>query len=143
VYGPPPYGGPQYGSPQFGPPRKKTNAPLVASLVVGVLVLAGLGVALLLGLRAADGSAADVGTAADASSSGGIPPSVQRPTDLGNDPAMDRLAEECHGGDMQSCDDLFRESPIGSDYETYGGTCAGRQPVDDARTVYCTDAFPG
>jgi hypothetical protein len=32
---------------------------------------------------------------------------------------------------------------VDSQYETYGGTCAGRQPVSNSDTVYCIDAFPG
>jgi hypothetical protein len=41
---------------------------------------------------------------------------------------------------MQSCDDLFDQSDAGSDYETYGDTCAGRQPP--GTFIYCTDTFP-
>jgi hypothetical protein len=44
---------------------------------------------------------------------------------------------------MQACDNLYNESEIDSAYETYGGTCAGRQPISASDTVYCTDAFPG
>ena len=42
---------------------------------------------------------------------------------------------------MQSCDDLFDGSEAGSDYETYGDTCAGRQPAGTRQ--YCTITFPG
>jgi hypothetical protein len=44
---------------------------------------------------------------------------------------------------MDACDTLYDESDIGSDYETYGGTCAGRQPASNSDVVYCTEAFPG
>jgi hypothetical protein len=43
---------------------------------------------------------------------------------------------------MEACDILFRESESDSPYELYGGTCAGRQPIAAATTVFCTDAFP-
>jgi hypothetical protein len=44
---------------------------------------------------------------------------------------------------MDACDTLYNESQADSTYETYGGTCAGRQPVGNSDVVYCTDAFPG
>ena len=46
---------------------------------------------------------------------------------------LDRLAEECDAGDFESCDDLYRESPLGSDYEYFGGTCGGRVDYDENR----------
>jgi hypothetical protein len=53
-------------------------------------------------------------------------PEPERPGDLGNDSLLDRLAEECFDGDPSSCDELFRDSPPGSDYEKYGSTCGER-----------------
>ena len=96
---------------------------VLALVVAGALLLAGL-VALLLLLGQRTGTA------------------TEPPTGLGDDPVLDRLAQECFDGDMQACDHLYRNSPRGSDYQIYGGTCAGRQPEARARTVYCTDAFP-
>ncbi len=55
---------------------------------------------------------------------------------------MHRYAQDCYEGDMAACDSLFLESDVDSEYEEYGGTCAGRQPESDASTVYRTDAFP-
>jgi hypothetical protein len=57
----------------------------------------------------------------------GIPPATQQPTLLGDDPALNALAQSCFAGDMQACDDLFDLAPIGSAYMDYGDTCAGRQ----------------
>ncbi|MFN2345594.1 MAG: hypothetical protein ABR616_07750 [Dermatophilaceae bacterium] len=37
----------------------------------------------------------------------------------GSDPALDRLQDDCAAGDMDACDDLFWESPYGSDYEAF------------------------
>lgn len=68
-----------------------------------------------------------------------VPPAAAEPDDLGTDLRLDRLAEECFDGEMQSCDDLYRDAPGDSDYETYGDTCAGRQPANTRR--FCTDVF--
>ncbi len=68
-----------------------------------------------------------------------IPPPTQEPDGLGTDAALDELAQECFGADMQSCDDLYERAPAGSDYEAYGDTCAGRQPEHTRR--YCSDVF--
>jgi hypothetical protein len=53
-------------------------------------------------------------------------PDPERPVDLGDDPLLDRLADECFDGDISSCDDLYRESFLGSEYEKYGATCGER-----------------
>jgi hypothetical protein len=71
----------------------------------------------------------------------GIPPATESPDSLGDDPTMDALAESCYAGGMQACDDLYRDSPLGSAYETYGDTCAGRQPSGSGQ--YCVDVFGG
>ena len=65
------------------------------------------------------------------------------PDGLGDDPVLNQYAQSCYDGDMQACDDLYNESEVDSVYETYGGTCAGRQPTSDSDVVYCVDAFPG
>ena len=44
----------------------------------------------------------------------------------GDDPALDRMWDACEGGEMQACDDLFFESPVGSDYEAFGNSCGRR-----------------
>ncbi len=71
---------------------------------------------------------------------GEIPPPGQEPVGLGNDPELDRLAQECYDGDMESCDDLYGQSEFGSEYEAYGDTCAGRQETDT--NLLCVVAFP-
>jgi hypothetical protein len=45
--------------------------------------------------------------------------------DLGAD--LDALHDLCEEGDMGACDELYFESPIGSDEEEFGSTCGGRQ----------------
>ena len=67
------------------------------------------------------------------------PAPSQQPTGLGTDGAMDLLASACFNGTMQACDDLYVQSPDGSAYQTYGDTCAGRQPAGTGR--YCTTVF--
>jgi hypothetical protein len=67
------------------------------------------------------------------------PAPTQQPTGLGTDAAMDVLATTCFNGTMQACDDLYSRSPAGSAYETFGDTCAGRQPAATGR--HCTDVF--
>lgn len=169
-YGQPQYGQPAapWGAP--GAPRgqqpKRSNNTLIALIIAGVVVLAAIGVALFLVFGrdattnaassattgATDGAAATTAdrTSSRASSSSsapdgasGIPPAGDTPIGLGDDPVLDRYAQSCYDGDMNACDSLYNESEFGSDYETYGGTCAGRQPVTNSDVVYCTDAFPG
>jgi hypothetical protein len=68
-----------------------------------------------------------------------IPAPTQQPTGLGTDARMDLLAIACFNGTMQACDDLHDESPVGSAYENFADTCAGRRPAGTGR--YCTDVF--
>ena len=44
----------------------------------------------------------------------------------GDDAALDALWDSCAAGDGQACDDLYFESPLGSDYERFGDTCGDR-----------------
>ena len=53
-------------------------------------------------------------------------PDPQPPPDLGEDAALDRLAQECAAGQFSSCDTLFFTSPPDSNYEAYGDSCGGR-----------------
>jgi hypothetical protein len=109
------------------PPKRSRN--LVVGLVVGgVVLIVAAAIALVVVLRDSDP---------------GIPAASSEPAGLGDDARLDDLAEDCYEGEMEACDDLYRESPRSSAYELYGGTCAGRQPNADANQVYCVDAFPG
>ncbi|MGI8528729.1 MAG: hypothetical protein ACR2KO_04550, partial [Geodermatophilaceae bacterium] len=53
-----------------------------------------------------------------------------------DDPALDKLAQECFEGVMDSCDSLFFESEIDSAYETYAETCGGR--IEVGEYVFCS-----
>ena len=44
----------------------------------------------------------------------------------GDDPALDALWDACDEGDVDACDELYWQSPIGSEYEAFGMGCAGR-----------------
>jgi hypothetical protein len=46
--------------------------------------------------------------------------------DGGDEPDLDALIEACEGGDMASCDDLWLNTPVGSEEERIGATCGGR-----------------
>ncbi len=46
----------------------------------------------------------------------------------GDDPVLDLLWDQCESGNAQTCDELYRDAPIGSNYEEYGRTCAGALP---------------
>ena len=163
-YGPAPYGQPPhapyghaaYGQP-WGPPGgqpPKKNRTMVIALVVGaVLFVAAIGAGLFFLLRAGDGTPATAASSESSSTDAGpsapvpagesgIPAATVTPDGLGNDPDLDELAQECYQGDMGSCDDLYEQAELDSLYALYGGTCAGRQNVVDADTVFCTTAFP-
>jgi hypothetical protein len=45
--------------------------------------------------------------------------------DRGSDPLLDILWDDCAAGDMGACDELYRQSPIDSEYEDFGDTCGG------------------
>ncbi|MDN4479976.1 DUF4190 domain-containing protein [Demequina muriae] len=44
----------------------------------------------------------------------------------GDDPFLDGLWDQCEAGDMAACDDLYYESPFGSEYEDFGWECGGQ-----------------
>ena len=153
-YGQPPYGQAAYGQAPYGqPPQGPGGAPIpwgqgaatprsttkvaVVLATLAALVVAGLAVALFVGLGSDDDGDGG-GNGGDSS----IPAATSEPEGLGDDPELDEYAEECYDGDMEACDDLYKESPQSSAYELYGGTCAGRQPNADASEVFCVDAFP-
>jgi hypothetical protein len=112
---------------------------VIALVVAGVLALAAVGAALFLFLGDDRG-----GTAAEqrqtSSGSSDLPAPTSDPDGLGEDPILDDLAQSCYDGDMRACDRLYDRSDAGSDYETFGDTCAGRQP--SGTFVFCTETFP-
>jgi hypothetical protein len=59
------------------------------------------------------------------------------PDGLGDDPALDQLADYCYQGYYSDCDTLWSQSRSGSPYEMYGGTCAGR--VEYLQLTSCSE----
>ena len=64
-------------------------------------------------------------------------PEPTSPVGLGDDPHLEALAQDCFDGDFASCDQLFFESPVDSDYEAYGDSCGGRnEPAGLCVNIY-------
>ncbi len=77
-----------------------------------------------------------------ADDNGDIPPGQDPRNILGDDQALNDLANQCFEGDMQACDDLFAQTPVDSDLEAYSQTCGGRiDEVDGAPN--CVARFGG
>lgn len=53
----------------------------------------------------------------------------------GDSAELDALWDACESGDGASCDTLYSSAPRGSEYEEFGGTCAGRGDG----TTYCAE----
>jgi hypothetical protein len=155
-YGQPGYGQPPYGQQPWGPPggpggqRPGKNRNTAIVLAVGaVLFLAVIAGGLFFLLRADPEASSETPSTADAPSEaappggGGIPSAGVTPDGLGDDPVLDELAQGCYDGDMGACDDLYQAAEPDSLYGLYGGTCAGRQALSDADSIFCINAFPG
>jgi hypothetical protein len=69
-----------------------------------------------------DGDCADAGNFA--SNPGAYPASGI--TDFGTDALFDELALACEEGDLEACDELYAQTPVGSGYEEFGATCGAR-----------------
>lgn len=73
----------------------------------------------------------------DTTAASGDVPEPQEPGDLGDDPELDALAQDCFDGDFGACDQLFFDSPVDSDYEAYGDSCGGRnEPAGLCVNIY-------
>ena len=82
----------------------------------------------------------DTTSGSDSTGSGDIPPPEEEPEGLGSDDALNELAQGCYDGEMADCDRLFFDSEADSAYESYGDSCAGRQPENTG--IPCVNAFP-
>lgn len=102
-----PYGGAPYGSPPpYPPPPRRLTGGRLTLAVVGFFAV----LAVIVGLIAAGAS-------------------VLAPADgYGDDPQLDQLWDRCADGDGAACDDLYRDSPVGSEYEEFGDSCGHRVP---------------
>lgn len=54
------------------------------------------------------------------------------PFAFGDDNDLDKLWRECERGIWTSCDDLYLQSPLGSEYEWFGASCGEvvPEPID-------------
>jgi hypothetical protein len=133
-------------------PKKRSPLPFIIGGVVLLLVVLGIAAVLLAGGDDDDGgeearsrtttsSERQAEEAQNEDSPDDIEvPEGEEPGDLGDDERFDRLADECFEGDPSSCDDLFRESDLGSDYEEYGSTCGER--TEEGQSGECTALYP-
>jgi hypothetical protein len=111
----------------------------------GLLVGGGVLVAVLLLVVAMSVLGGDDGsptTPINSSGSTDSPETTAPPKEgeYGSDPALDALYDACKDGDFASCDQLYKDSPYGSGYQTFGDTCGGRnEPSGYCVKVYADD----
>ena len=60
------------------------------------------------------------------------------PVTFGDDPTLDDLWTKCEAGDGGACDQLYVDSPGGSEYESFGLSCGNRT---DGEQESCVGAF--
>lgn len=59
----------------------------------------------------------------------------------GSDPTLDALWDSCEDGDYAACDQLYQDSPGGSEYEEFGDTCGDRnEPSGFCVSIYGEDS---
>lgn len=145
-----PWGQPTpYGNP--GPARVPTDGVSIAAMVTGLLGLGVVGVVLgAIGLRRTAGAQRkgtgmawagvilglvgtiiwSVGLTWGVAGASSLWDAVETGTEsearYGDDPFLDGLWDQCEAGDMVACDDLYYESPFGSEYEDFGWECGGQ-----------------
>lgn len=119
------FGGGQPGRPGVGlggyPPGAASGSGSRRTLwivlgVVGAFLVAGVVVVLVV-VGLARGVAADI----QEGGFGTLPGET-----YGDNPELDALWDACAAEDLQACDDLYFDSPSGSEYEDFGDTCGGR-----------------
>jgi len=52
--------------------------------------------------------------------------------EFGSDPVFDELALACEAGDLEACDALYLQTPVGSEMEAFGSTCGARGETEYA-----------
>jgi hypothetical protein len=60
------------------------------------------------------------------------------PFTYGDDPVFDDYWDSCFDGDWTDCDELYLQSPVGSDYEWFGATCGD---IVEASDLFCEEQF--
>lgn len=139
------YGGGGYGGPggPGGPGGQPGKSGAIWWIVGGVVVLAGIVVAILFLTGILGGGAKDdptasvsttpvpttteplsVATTPESTPSTGFGPGAAAP---GTDAELDAFWNSCAAGDMEACDNLYWNSPLNSVYEEYAISCGGTQ----------------
>ena len=96
------------------------------------LILVGLGVGtIIFGAWQFTPKASDVGAPKDDTAVVTVPEGQDEPFTFGDDDFLDDLWLKCERGQWVKCDDLYLDSPIGSEYEFFGATCGGIVPEPD------------
>ena len=120
--------------PQPAPaPRRSSGGKVAALVAVGVLVVGG-GIGAAVALSGGDEGAGPGPTTPSPPTSpevtvddgSTVPPVPDEPFTYGDDPVLDSLTDDCDGGDLGACDELYFDSPAGSEYEAFGDTCGAR-----------------
>lgn len=78
----------------------------------------------------------DIGGSGDTELGGGVD---ANPGTFGDDEELDALWTACADGNLDGCDDLYFQSPFGSEYERFGSTCGDR--VDEPTFGGCLVAL--
>ncbi|HEY9377179.1 MAG TPA: toll/interleukin-1 receptor domain-containing protein [Jiangellaceae bacterium] len=71
--------------------------------------------------QGSDGSTVD-----DSDGGSAAEPEAEVRDTYGDDPDLDVAWDGCSAGDFAVCDSLYYDSPLNSEYETYGATCGDR-----------------
>lgn len=129
-------GRPGVGQPGFPPPGATGGSGSRKTLwivlgVLGALLVAGVVVVLVV-VNLARGVAQDL-------QEGGFELDTLSGETYGDNAELDALWDACADGDMVACDDLYRTSGLGTEYERFGDTCGGR--TDGG--AYCAGTDPG
>ncbi|GAA4310998.1 hypothetical protein GCM10023162_16400 [Klenkia terrae] len=105
-------------------------APVALLLVATIVVLSTAEDSVDYGI--ADGAAGVYGTDSEWSYlyDGGDPVAPPTSDDPEFEARYDDDAQDCFGGDLGACDDLYSETEVGSLYEWLGSTCGGREEFE-------------
>jgi hypothetical protein len=115
----------------------------IIAVAVGIGVMAVVSILAITFLgESASSKFESVGTAVDDDGFFDADPDIFDPDaqTYGDDPSLDALWDRCEDGSGSACDDLFWQSPIDSEYETFGNTCGRRFDEDDV-PFSCADAI--
>ena len=111
--GMPPQGGLQYGAP---PPKSSNKALWIILGVVGLIILITIGAVIFFINRARDVVENNLDDITNNLTGG----------NHGDNATLDALWDACAAEDWASCDQLYWDSPVGSEYESFGDTCGNR-----------------